>query len=552
MSPFEVSYICTPPPPCMPRRELKLRAMATTTSRALALVLLLSAVSSCVDAGKAKRPRLSKDDFLSCLASDIPARLLYAKGSPSYGSVLTSTIRNLRYLSSKTVNPVYIVTPTDVEHIQAAVVCGRRYGVRIRVRSGGHDYEGLSYRSESPEPFAIVDLSKMRNVRVDGKARTAWVESGAQLGELYYGIAKASPTLAFPAGVCPTIGVGGHFSGGGFGMLLRKFGVAADNVIDAKLIDANGKVQDRKSMGEDHFWAIRGGGGESFGIVVAWKVNLLPVPPTVTVFQLPKTLNEGAIDLLTKWQELAPALPDDLMIRVMAQGQKAVFEALYLGTCTSLLPLMSSRFPELGMNRSHCNEMSWVQSIAYIHLGKNATVKDILNRTSSIRAFGKYKSDYVAQPIAKSVWETIYSNWFSKPGAGVMIMDPYGATISAPNESTTPFPHRKGVLYNIQYITFWFGDGAPSVAPIKWIRDFYAFMEPYVTKNPRQAYVNYRDLDLGVNEVVAGGNVSSYKSGKAWGERYFKGNFERLARTKGKVDPTDYFRNEQSIPPLIA
>uniref|UniRef100_A0A0D9WR31 FAD-binding PCMH-type domain-containing protein n=1 Tax=Leersia perrieri TaxID=77586 RepID=A0A0D9WR31_9ORYZ len=528
----------------------------TTTSRALALVLLLCAVSPCclaaVDAGgKAKGPTPSKDDFLSCLAKDIPPKLLYAKGSPSYSSVLVSTIRNLRYLSFKTVNPVYIVTPTEIAHIKNTVLCGRRYNIRIRVRSGGHDYEGLSYRSESPEPFAIVDLNLMRSVRVDGKSRTAWVESGAQLGDLYYEISKASPKLAFPAGVCPTIGVGGHFSGGGFGMLLRKYGVAADNVIDAKLVDANGKTQDRKSMGEDHFWAIRGGGGESFGIVVSWKVNLLPVPPTVTVFQIPKTLNEGAIDLLTKWQELAPALPDDLMIRVMAQGQKAVFEALYLGTCTTLVPLMKTRFPELAMNASHCNEMPWVQSIAYIHLGKNATVKDILNRTSSIRAFGKYKSDYVSKPIAKPVWETIYRDWFSKPGAGIMIMDPYGATISALNETTTPFPHRKNVLYNIQYITFWFGDGAPSVMPIKWIRDFYAFMEPYVTKNPRQAYVNYRDLDLGVNKVPAGSNVTSYIAGKAWGERYFKGNFEKLAITKGKVDPTDYFRNEQSIPPLL-
>uniref|UniRef100_J3MEW9 FAD-binding PCMH-type domain-containing protein n=1 Tax=Oryza brachyantha TaxID=4533 RepID=J3MEW9_ORYBR len=393
----------------------------------------------------------------------------------------------------------------------------------------------------------------MRKVYVHGKARTAWVDSGAQLGELYYAIAKASPKLAFPAGVCPTIGVGGHFSGGGFGMLLRKFGLAADNVIDVKVVDPEGKLQDRKSMGEDYFWAIRGGGGESFGIVVSWKLDLFPVPPTVTVFQIPKSVKDGAIDLLTKWQELAPALPEDLMIRVMAQGQRAMFEALYLGTCTTLLPLMSSRFPELGMNRTHCNEMSWVQSIAFIHLGKRATVKDILNRTSSIHAFGKYKSDYVAQPIGKSVWETIYRDWFTKPGAGVMIMDPYGATISAPDESATPFPHRKGVLYNIQYISFWSADGAAaSAAPIKWIRDFYAFMEPYVTKNPRQAYVNYRDLDLGVNEVAAGANVSSYSSGKAWGERYFKGNFERLAAVKAKGDPTDYFRNEQSIPPLPA
>jgi hypothetical protein len=74
-------------------------------------------------------------------------------------------------------------------------------------------------------------------------------------------------------------------------------------------------------------------------------------------------------------------------------------------------------------------------------------------------------------------------------------------------------------------------------------------MAPFVTKNPRAAYANYRDLDFGVNRVVSG--VSTYESGKAWGERYFGGNFRRLAIIKRKVDPTDYFRNEQSVPPLL-
>ncbi|KAM3193904.1 hypothetical protein ACQJBY_070509 [Aegilops geniculata] len=519
-------------------------------SRAFALVpLLIICVLSCHAAvSYAAAPVPAKDDFFGCLVKAIPARLLYAKSSPDFPTVLAQTIRNSRWSSPQNVQPLYIITPTNASHIQSAVVCGRRHAVRLRVRSGGHDYEGLSYRSERPEAFAVVDLNKMRAVSVDVKARTAWVDSGAQLGELYYTIAKNSPVLAFPAGVCPTIGVGGNFAGGGFGMLLRKYGIAAENVIDVKVVDANGKLLDKSSMSADHFWAVRGGGGESFGIVVSWQVNLLPVPPTVTVFQIPKTVREGAVELVNKWQLVGPALPDDLMIRIIAMGDTAKFEGMYLGTCKTLTPLMSSKFPELGMNASHCNEMPWIKSVPFIHLGKQATLFDLLNRNNTFRPFAEYKSDYVYQPVPKTVWAQIFV-WLVKPGAGLMVMDPYGAAISATPEAATPFPHRKGVLFNIQYVNYWF-DEAGGAAPLQWSKDMYRFMEPYVSKNPRQAYANYRDIDLGRNEVV--NDVSTYASGKVWGEKYFKGNFQRLATTKGKVDPQDYFRNEQSIPPLLA
>ncbi|KAL0423632.1 UNVERIFIED_CONTAM: Berberine bridge enzyme-like 18 [Sesamum radiatum] len=148
--------------------------------------------------------------------------------------------------------------------------CAKENDMEIRTRSGGHDYEGLSYVSEVP--FLIIDLINLSEVTVDVEQKTAWVEAGATIGSLYYRIAEKSPTLGFPAGVCPTVGVGGHFSGGGYGTLLRKYGLAADNVIDARIIDVNGRILDRESMGEDLFWAIRGGGGASFGVILAWKV----------------------------------------------------------------------------------------------------------------------------------------------------------------------------------------------------------------------------------------------------------------------------------------
>ncbi|EER89909.1 hypothetical protein SORBI_3010G162900 [Sorghum bicolor] len=494
----------------------------------------------------------SPDDFPQCLsAASIPSQLVFTQRSPSFTSVLVSSIRNPRFFTPSTVRPQWILTPTNASHVQAAVVCGRRHGVRLRVRSGGHDYEGLSYRSQRPEVFAVVDLSSLRAVRIDTRSTTAWVDSGATLGELYYAVAQASDRLAFPAGLCPTIGVGGHLSGGGFGTLLRKYGLASDNVLDAVLVDADGRLLDRTAMGSDVFWALRGGGGESFGIVLSWQVRLVPVPPTVTAFRIPVAAagdGERAVDVVTRWQEVAPALPDDLFIRALVQNQSATFESLYLGTCDELVPVMRRRFPELGMNRTHCQEMTWIQTVPYFFLGAGATVEDILNRTTSLSTYTKMTSDYVRQAIRRDAWVSIFGK-LAEPNAGLMILDPYGgARIGAVPEPATPFPHRAGVLYNIQYVSFWSANGDGS-AHTKWVRDFYAFMAPYVSSSPREAYFNYRDLDLGENVVV--GNVSSYEAGKVWGEKYFGDNYKRLAMVKGEIDPDDYFRNEQSIPPLV-
>ncbi|XP_037482097.1 berberine bridge enzyme-like 8 [Triticum dicoccoides] len=496
----------------------------------------------------------SSDGFLACLTASVPEQLLFTRSSPSFAMVLVSSVRNRRFLTQATARPLCVVTATNASHVQAAVVCGRRHGIRLRVRSGGHDYEGLSFRSARPETFFVLDLAGLRSVRVSlGIPReeappTAWVDSGATLGELYHAIGKASDRLAFPAGLCPTVGVGGHLSGGGFGMLLRKHGLAVDHVVDAKLVDAEGRILDRDAMGQDVFWAIRGGG--SFGIVLSWRVKLVAVPPTVTAFTIPKSVEQGAVDILTKWQEVAPALPDDLFVRVLVQRQVAKFQALYLGTCDALLPVMRHRFPELGVNHTHCKEMTWLQSVPHVYLGSGATTEDILNRTDPVDATSsKATSDYVRHAIARDVWEEIFATWLARPDAGLMILDPYGGNMARVPEAATPFPHRAGVLYNIQYMNFWTaaGDGAAQTA---WVRDVYAFMEPHVSKNPREAYVNYRDLDLGENVVV--GNVTSYEAGKIWGEKYYKGNFMRLAMAKLQIDPDDYFRNEQSIPPLDA
>ncbi|KAF4377005.1 hypothetical protein F8388_022721 [Cannabis sativa] len=74
-------------------------------------------------------------------------------------------------------------------------------------------------------------------------------------------------------------------------------------------------------------------------------------------------------------------------------------------------------------------------------------------------------------------------------------------------------------------------------------------MAPYVSMSPREAYVNYRDLDIGRNKKM--NNTTSFKQSRVWGEKYFKANFDRLVSVKSEVDPDNFFWHEQSVPPLL-
>lgn len=496
------------------------------------------------------------DTFVQCFSDNKTpqsqiSQIVYGLSNPSFTSVLQSYVRNRRFNTSSTPKPAVIVTPLEVSHVSTTVICAKKIGIQLKIRSGGHDYEGISYVSDVS--FIILDMFNLRNVDVDLKDETAWVQAGATLGELYYGIWEKSKAYGFPAGVCPTVAVGGHLSGGGYGNMLRKYGLSVDHIVDALVVDVQGRVLDRAAMGEDLFWAIRGGGGASFGVILAYKIQLVPVPPIVTVFRIEKGLDQNATEAVFQYQEVMQKIDNDLFIRVLLQPitkdksrtVRATFIGMFLGDSNRLLSITSSEFPELGLQKADCKEMSWIDSVLYWANFDNTTSPNVLlNRTPDSVNFLKRKSDYVKTPIPKTGLKSLWKAMIDIGKVG-LVFNSYGGRMNEIAESETPFPHRAGNIFKIQYSVNWNEEDAASDKNyIDQIRNLYSFMTPFVSSNPRESFLNYRDLDIGITDD----SKNSLSQGKVYGEKYFKGNFYRLVKIKSTVDPDNFFRNEQSIP----
>ncbi|EFH39838.1 FAD-binding domain-containing protein [Arabidopsis lyrata subsp. lyrata] len=524
-------------------------------------LLSLLLFSLCVSPLSALVSAHNHEDFLKCLShrindNTVVSKVIHTSKGSSFCSILDSSIQNPRFSVPETPKPVSIITPVKASDVQTVIRCARLHGIHVRTRSAGHGWEGQSYIAYN-KPFVVIDLRNLRSISLNVDDRTGWVQTGATTGELYFEIGKTTKSLAFPASIHPTVGVGGQFSGGGYGTLLRKYGLAADNIIDALVVDARGRILDRQAMGEDYFWAIRGGGGSSFGVVLSWKIKLVDVPSTVTVFKVQKTSEKEAVRIINKWQYVAAKVPNDLFISATLERSDknlvhALFTGLYLGPVNDLLALMEEKFPELNLEMEDCTEMSWVESVLWFaDFPKGESLGVLANRKRTSLSF-KGKDDFVQEPIPEAAIQELWRR-LEAPEARLakVILTPFGGKMSEIAEHETPFPHREGNLYEIQYLAFWREEEDKNKMEtekyLKWVESVYNLMTPYVSKSPRGAYVNFMDLDLG---MYLGKEETKYEEGKSWGVKYFKNNFERLVRVKTSVDPTDFFCDEQSIPIL--
>ncbi len=418
--------------------------------------------------------------------------------------------------------PAVIARATGAEDVVEAVRFARDRGLLLAVRAGGHNVAGNALCDGG----IVVDVSRMKTAHVDEEAMVVTAGPGLTLGEIDRATQAAG--LATPVGINSTTGLSGLTLGGGIGWLMRKHGLACDNLLSADVVTADGeRVRATEDEHPDLLWALRGGGG-NFGVVTEYRFRLHPLGPTVLAGPVLYPA-ESAPEVLRGYRDAVNGLSED------------VGTGLFL---RSVPPLPA--FPEELHGRS-------VVQVALHHHGDG----DGERLLRPLRRLGEPLLDLVAErphvqmqamfdaavppgqlyywkshdlpPLTDDAIDTMVERaWKATQRSSYTIVFHLGGAVARIGEDDTAYSGRSaGHAININAATM---ERDGFEADVQWCRDFFAAMEPHATGG---VYVNFL------------GNEGEGRVQAAYGES----KLERLRGVKAAWDPDNFFRVNQNIRP---
>ncbi|KAH6845745.1 hypothetical protein B0I37DRAFT_344863 [Chaetomium sp. MPI-CAGE-AT-0009] len=217
--------------------------------------------------------------------------------------------------------PVFVINATTARHVEQGVKFAKKHNVRLVVKSSGHDFVG---RSNAPNSLSIW-THHLRGVKVHGSFRPSYckatvdttahavtVGAGMQMWDLYNALDTLNRTVV--GGGAKTVSVGGYVTGGGHSLLSSWYGLAADQVLEMEVVTPNGDIViANECENKDLFWAMRGGGGSTFGIMTSVTMKTVPTPKlehlTLTMFTQnvsnSRSIYEAAAYVLSKFPSMS-------------------------------------------------------------------------------------------------------------------------------------------------------------------------------------------------------------------------------------------------------
>jgi FAD/FMN-containing dehydrogenase len=458
-------------------------------------------------------------------ATSLPISALKSELDPKQDLILISGSAapskvdyNASYSKRKQITPQVRVVAGSPQAVGSTIRWATTNGVSFAIRSGGHSYEGLSQSAD-----LVIDVRGMAGIQLSPDRRSVTIGSGASLGRVYQALEPGN--RAIPAGTCFPVGVAGHSLGGGFGLLGRPFGLACDSIISMEVADASGRILNVCDQeNPDLFWALRGGGNGSFGVVTKFNFRTSMVNLVAKFAITWKKPAAQAAKIVLAWQEwlgnLPPAVTCTLHLTRLAGGLIQVHLAgLSVDSQSKLLTELKRLQKLAGSPDVQSTSTMTFTRAAAIFNGGGSPYESVLM---------KGKSDYVTAAMSEQGVMTLLNGLLNASGEIAVLFDSYGGAINKVASDATAFAHRGPTKYLIQYFMQWESPTATE-ANIATMRALYASMRPFVSG---QSYANYCDLDLGE------GYAKAY-----WGD-----NLPRLMKTKAAFDPKNIFRHAQSVP----
>jgi len=412
--------------------------------------------------------------------------------------------------------PALIARSGGVADIVGAVEFARDLGLEVAVRGGGHNVAGRA----TIDRGLMIDLTPMKGIYVDPRARTVRAQGGVTWAELNRETQHHG--LAVTGGVVSTTGIAGLTLGGGLGWLMAKHGLALDNLRSVEIVTAEGKVlRASKEENSDLFWAVRGGGG-NFGIATSFEYQLHPVGPTVTGGLIAFPFDR-ARDVLRFFRDRTASLPDEhaLFAGLIHAPDGSGTKLAVLVTCHSG-PLADGEKAVQPLKTIGSPAMDAIDPMPYSQLNS------MLDAAYPKGALNYWKSSFLAA-LSDDAIDTMIESFARCPTPmGQILLEHFHGAATRVAVSETAFPHR-AEGYNLVVISQWM-ERANTDRCIAWAQQSYARMERFFASG---RYVNYLDDDETGDPVV-----------KAYGP-----NYRRLQELKSKYDPNNFFHMNQNIRP---
>ncbi|HEX5469449.1 MAG TPA: FAD-binding oxidoreductase [Gaiellaceae bacterium] len=408
--------------------------------------------------------------------------------------------------------PAAIARCVDANDVAATLGFGQAHGLEIAVRGGGHNPAGHC----AVDNGLVIDLSRMRDVRVDREKQVAVSQGGATW--LDFDAATQAHSFVTPGGVVGSTGVTGLTLGGGIGHLTAQYGLTCDNLIAAELVTPAGEIVRAGEDGNPELlWGLRGGGG-NFGVVAQAEFRLHPLE-SVVGGRL-EYEGEGVSEALRLFRELAVDGPRELSIQAQ------------LTTDASLAP-------QLVVVLCHTGEGEDPEGLRPLR-ALSGLVKDGVRRQAFLeqqRIFDPgygvdrnyWKGHFVAELPDRLIADLLgRMAALGRPPGGILIESLHGGPKDV-DPASGALGYRDAA-FNVSAMASW-TDPAHDEETIAWARETAAAIEPWSVSG---GYANYMQADEPIDRVRAAFGPDS---------------FARLQALKSRYDPNNVLHRNQNIPP---